>query len=142
MPRFFNPQSITKQGFRISAAYAGSATLFLFVMAIMASPAAEAQVVRHTTVTPRPGVSHSRTVIVDRGPFTPQGYQALMRAHGVTHVVAKNAGGTGASAKLAAARALGLPVVMVDRPAVPARATAASVAEVMDWLHRTPPRGV
>lgn len=62
MPRFFNPQSFTKQGFRISAAFAGSATLFLFVMAIMASPAAEAQVVRHTTVTPRPGVSHKGEV--------------------------------------------------------------------------------
>ena len=67
MPRFFNPQSLTKHGVSVSAAFAGSATLFLSVMAIMASPAAEAQVVRHTTVTPRPGVSHSRTVIVDRG---------------------------------------------------------------------------
>lgn len=93
-------------------------------------------------VDPHPAPLPDAAVIVDRGPFTAQGDEALMRAHGVTHVVAKNAGGTGASAKLAAARALGLPVVMVDRPAVPARATAASVAEVMGWLHRTPPRGV
>lgn len=93
-------------------------------------------------VDPHPAPLADAAVIVDRGPFTPQGDQALMRAHGVTHVVAKNAGGTGASAKLAAARALGLPVVMVDRPAVPTRATAGSVEQVLDWLHRTPPRGV
>ena len=67
MPRFFNPQSLTKHGVSVSAAFAGSVTLFLSVMAIMASPAAEAQVVRHTTVAPRAGVVHSRTVIVDRG---------------------------------------------------------------------------
>ncbi|WP_394440606.1 RcnB family protein [Sphingobium naphthae] len=86
MPRFFNPQSFTKQGFRISAAFAGSATLFLFVMAIMASPAAEAQVVRHTTVTPRPGVSHSRTVIVDRGrPGWWRGHPGFVHYHGPRH---------------------------------------------------------
>ena len=81
-------------------------------------------------------------VIVDRGPFTKAGDTALMQGHGVTHVVAKNAGGSGAAAKLAAARALGLPVVMVDRPAMPPRPVAGSVAEVMEWLHRAAPRGV
>lgn len=87
---------------------------------------------------PLPGA----TVIVDRGPFTVAGDRALMCDHGVTHIVAKNAGGTGASAKLAAARALGLPVVMIDRPALPQREVAGTVAEVMDWLHRAAPRGV
>ncbi len=49
------------------------------------------------------------------------GDTALMREHGITLVVAKNAGGKGASAKLAAARALGLPVLMIDRPPAPER---------------------
>lgn len=80
---------------------------------------------------PLPGA----VVVVDRGPFTEAGDIALMQRHGVQLVVAKNAGGSGASAKLGAARALGLPVIMVDRPALPDRHAVGTVAEVMAWLH-------
>jgi len=73
-------------------------------------------------------------VVVDRGPFSVDGDRALMAAHGVELIVAKNAGGQGSVAKLVAARDLGLPVVMIDRPAMPARREAATVAEVMGWL--------
>ncbi len=75
------------------------------------------------------------TLIVSRGPFTVAGDMALMRRHGIAHVVAKNAGGHAAEAKLAAARALGLPVVMIDRPVLPLRRVVAAPAEVMAWLH-------
>lgn len=75
------------------------------------------------------------TLIVSRGPFTVAGDRALMQRHGVGHVVAKNAGGTAAAAKLVAARELGLPVLMIARPALPARRAVATVAEVMAWLH-------
>ena len=74
------------------------------------------------------------TVIVARGPFEAAGDEALMRQHKITHVVAKNAGGAGAEAKLSAARTLSLPVVMIDRPKVPARPVLGTVAEVMRWL--------
>lgn len=93
-------------------------------------------------VDPAPQPLAGARVVVDRGPFTVAGDLALMRDHAVTHVVAKNAGGSGAAAKIAAARALGLPVIMIDRPALPPRAEAASVDEVMAWLHRAVPRGV
>lgn len=79
---------------------------------------------------PLPG----HTVVVARGPFDVDGDLALMRRHRVDIVVAKNAGGSGAEAKLHAARALGLPVVMVERPALAHRREAASVAEVLQWL--------
>lgn len=79
------------------------------------------------------------TLVVDRGPFTPDGDAALMREHGIDLVVCKNAGGGGAQAKLIAARALGLPVVMIDRPAVPARLEMHSPAEVMCWLRHAAP---
>jgi len=72
--------------------------------------------------------------VIDRGPFTLAGDRALLAAHGITHVVAKNAGGEGARAKLDAAREAGLPVILIDRPAIPARPVIRSVAEVMDWL--------
>lgn len=73
-------------------------------------------------------------VIVDRGPFTVAGDRALMERHGIDLLVSKNAGGTGASAKIEAARALGLPVVMIDRPALPDRQELATPQEVIDWL--------
>jgi precorrin-6A/cobalt-precorrin-6A reductase len=74
------------------------------------------------------------TMVLARGPFTVEGDHALMQAHGITHVVAKNAGGSGAVAKLVVARALGLSVILIDRPAIAARTTVASVAQVMAWL--------
>lgn len=73
-------------------------------------------------------------IVISRGPFTVAGDLALMRAHGVGCVVAKNSGGAGAEAKLVAARSLGLPVIMIDRPASPDRRVAGTVAEVMRWL--------
>lgn len=73
-------------------------------------------------------------VIVDRGPFTVEADLALLRRHGTELVVAKNAGGPGAVSKITAARALGLPVVMIDRPALPARAETDDPAEVLRWL--------
>lgn len=83
-------------------------------------------------------------VVIARGPFEAAADQALMQAHGITHLVAKNAGGTGASAKLDAARALHLPVVMIDRPALPLRPTVAEPDDAMEWLHQAVPalRGV
>ena len=82
-------------------------------------------------------------VLVSRGPFTAADDAALMQEHRIDLVVSKNAGGTGAHAKIAAARTLGLPVLMIDRPAIPARPEANSVAEVMAWLdHAGVDRGV
>lgn len=79
---------------------------------------------------PLPGAQ----VLVARGPFTVAGDRALLQQHGITHLVAKNAGGSGAAAKLEAARMLNLPVILINRPAVPARRTAATVEQVMAWL--------
>lgn len=73
-------------------------------------------------------------IVVARGPFDVAGDTALMRDHGTEIVVAKNAGGKGAVAKIAAARALGLPVIMVSRPVVPERPVVRNVAAVMAWL--------
>lgn len=76
-------------------------------------------------------------VLVSRGPFTASDDRALMEAHGIDLVVSKNAGGSGAYAKIEAARTLGLPVIMIDRPTIPARMEACSADEVMTWLAHT-----
>ncbi|QXT37051.1 cobalt-precorrin-6A reductase [Sphingomonas sanguinis] len=81
-------------------------------------------------------------LVVDRGPFTLTGELALLREHRIQIVVAKNAGGSGARAKLDAARELGLPVVMIDRPFIPPRRQVSSVAAVLDWLDHGVVRGV
>lgn len=74
------------------------------------------------------------SVEIARGPFDVMGDRSLMQAHGITHVVSKNAGGSGAEAKLQAARELGVPVIMIARPKVPERRVLASVEQVMGWL--------
>jgi precorrin-6A/cobalt-precorrin-6A reductase len=72
--------------------------------------------------------------VIARGPFDVTGDRVLLQGHRIDIIVAKNAGGAGAEAKLVAARELGLPVVLIDRPPVPERRVVRNVAEVMEWL--------
>lgn len=85
-----------------------------------------------------PSLPH-HSLIVDRGPFTAAGDSALMQAHAIDLVVCKNAGGTGAEAKLIAARNLGLPVLMIDRPAIPGRTELFHPEDVLEWLDHAAP---
>lgn len=73
-------------------------------------------------------------VVLDRGPFTLENDLALLQRHSITHVVAKNAGGQGAQAKLAAARQLGCQVILIERPQLPPRPTVGTVAQALQWL--------
>ncbi len=81
-------------------------------------------------------------VVVARPPFSVEAEMALLRTHGITHLVCKNGGGQGAEAKLVAARDLGIPVIMADRPALPRAQTVATAAEAMAWLDHIADRGV
>jgi precorrin-6A/cobalt-precorrin-6A reductase len=77
-------------------------------------------------------------VIIARGPFALPSEVELLRSRGIEWIVARNSGGEGARAKIEAARALRIPVVMVKRPELPDRPRVESVAEIMRWLgHRT-----
>lgn len=82
-------------------------------------------------------------VVVARGPFTETGDGRLLDRHRIDVVVSKNSGGSGAHAKIAAARARGVPVIMIDRPCIPPRTEVHDVAAVMRWLDHGPAlRGV
>ncbi len=73
-------------------------------------------------------------VIVDRGPYTVDGERELMAKHDVGVLVSKNSGGDGASAKLIAARELGVRVIMVDRPALPAGEVIGRQSDALTWI--------
>jgi precorrin-6A/cobalt-precorrin-6A reductase len=86
---------------------------------------------------PEGALPFAADVIVSRGPFTLDGELETMRSRCIAWIVARNSGGTGARAKIDAARALGLPVIMILRPQLPDRLRVESVAEIMQWLgHR------
>ncbi|AOW92693.1 cobalt-precorrin-6A reductase [Rhodococcus sp. WMMA185] len=74
-------------------------------------------------------------LLLARGPFTEAAEAALMREHRIDVLVTKNSGGDQTRAKLDAARALGIPVVMVRRPPLPSGVpTVDDVAGALAWI--------
>ena len=80
-------------------------------------------------------------IVLGRGPFPLAGEIALMRDHGVALLVTKNSGGDASAAKLEAARQLSIPVLMVERPSMPARLEFDALDAVLAWIafHCAPP---
>lgn len=74
--------------------------------------------------------------VIGRPPYDHAAECRLMSDHRIAAVVSKNSGGAATEAKLTAARELGLPVVMVRRPAPPPGERVESVAAALDWLTR------
>jgi precorrin-6A/cobalt-precorrin-6A reductase len=77
-----------------------------------------------------------------RGPFERTDEERLLREERIDVVVSKNAGGAATYAKIEAARALDLPVVMIARPHKPAGIVMTDVEACVAWLHGLAPRGV
>ena len=72
-------------------------------------------------------------VLLERPPFTLESEVDLLRSSESEFLVCKNAGGPRV-AKLDAAAALGLPVMMIRRPYKPVVATVATIAELLGTL--------
>lgn len=81
---------------------------------------------------PLPAASYE--LLIARGPFQLDDERALLQRHAIDAIVSKNAGGGDTYAKIEAARALGVPVVMVDRPQLPARPRCETPQQAMEWL--------
>ncbi len=84
-------------------------------------------------VEPPLAVPHAHYV-TGRGPFGEADDRALLEEHQIEIVVAKNSGGTATYGKIAAARALGLPVVMLRRPVLPQVPAVETVEDALAWL--------
>jgi precorrin-6A/cobalt-precorrin-6A reductase len=96
-------------------------------------------------VEPPLDVPHAQYILA-RGPFTESGDRELLESLSINAIVAKNSGGDATYAKIAAARVLGIPVFMFERPPEPAFPAVATVAEAVAWLDHAAglavPRGV
>jgi precorrin-6A/cobalt-precorrin-6A reductase len=79
---------------------------------------------------PLPHVSY----ITARGPFSEADDRALMAAHAVEIVISKNSGGSAAYGKIAAARALGIKVIMLRRPPAPGGPAVETIDDALAWL--------
>ncbi|EGH00095.1 Cobalt-precorrin-6x reductase [gamma proteobacterium IMCC2047] len=76
-----------------------------------------------TAVQPSHDLPPSMRWVKAIGPFDLENERALMREHQVDVLVSKNSGGKATEAKLAAAREMGIPVLMLKRPELPADIT-------------------
>jgi precorrin-6A/cobalt-precorrin-6A reductase len=74
--------------------------------------------------------------ILSRGPFSERDDRSIFESYSIDAVVAKNSGGTATYSKIAAARAMRIPVFMFKRPPVPDCPSVATVGEAVDWLLR------
>lgn len=73
-----------------------------FVVRMVDAPAEPLPLSDHELVIGRPGDAVAEA--------------ALLKAHRITHIVCRNSGGAGAYAKIEAARMMGIPVIMLQRP--------------------------
>jgi precorrin-6A/cobalt-precorrin-6A reductase len=73
-------------------------------------------------------------LLLDRGPFSLERERELLTEYRIQAIVSKNSGGDATYAKIIAARELGLPVIMVQRPIVPEGEFVADVAGAIEWL--------
>jgi len=84
-------------------------------------------------VEPKLPVPHA-VYLTGRGPFDETDEYRLLGEHRIDIIIAKNSGGAATYGKIAAARRLGLPVIMLARPARPQVPAVAGVEEALARL--------
>jgi len=75
-------------------------------------------------------------MLLDRGPFSLDQERKLLRDYQIQAIVSKNSGGDATYAKIIAARELGIPIVMVQRPARAEGEKVTSIEEAIAWLQQ------
>jgi precorrin-6A/cobalt-precorrin-6A reductase len=78
-------------------------------------------------------LTHCAT-LVGRGPFTIDDERTLLEQHRIDVLVSKNSGGQATYAKILAARALSLPVIMLQRAQAPPGLAVDDIEQAIVWL--------
>lgn len=73
-------------------------------------------------------------IVLGRGPFVEAEEFELLRRQRIDLVIAKNSGGTASYGKIAAARRLGVPVMLLRRPPLPPADSVTSVEQAVAWI--------
>jgi precorrin-6A/cobalt-precorrin-6A reductase len=73
-------------------------------------------------------------LLLDRGPFSLDDERSLLQTYQISVTVSKNSGGNATYAKIIAARELNIPVVMVQRPAMPDCEQAMTLPACLAWI--------
>ena len=73
-------------------------------------------------------------ILLDRGPFSLEQERRLLHEYQIEAIVSKNSGGGATYAKITAARELKIPIIMVQRPAIPDGEKVTSIEEAIAWL--------
>ncbi|WP_117194667.1 cobalt-precorrin-6A reductase [Rhizobium terrae] len=80
----------------------------------------------------------SAIYLTSRGPFAEADEMQLLKEHDIEVIVAKNSGGPASYGKIAAARALGIQIVIVRRPDLPDVPSVQTIDEMLAWLDHAP----
>jgi precorrin-6A/cobalt-precorrin-6A reductase len=91
--------------------------------------------VRLVEAPPEPMPIRHCELIRGRGPFAAPDEEALMRRYNIDLLISKESGGDSTYGKIEAARKLGIPVIMIRRPAAKAGAEiVTSIDAVISWI--------
>jgi len=86
------------------------------------------------TVDPPEALPPKAKLILERGPFVEAAETALLQKEKIEVIVTKNSGGEATYAKIAAARALHLPVILMRAPERPSVACVDTAEAALAWL--------
>jgi precorrin-6A/cobalt-precorrin-6A reductase len=93
--------------------------------------------IRAVTEPESAGLPRRHQLLLSRGPYGYDDEIAIMREHRIDALVTKNSGGDMTRAKLDAAAALNIPVVMVQRPKLPTGINQVeTVEQAAEWVAR------
>jgi len=88
------------------------------------------------TVDPPEVLPPKAKLILDRGPFDEKAETALLLKEKIEVIVTKNSGGDATYAKIAAARALELPVILLRAPDWPSAASVDTAQAALEWVEK------
>jgi precorrin-6A/cobalt-precorrin-6A reductase len=73
-------------------------------------------------------------ILLKRGPFSLQDERDLLENYDIGAIASKNSGGDATYAKIIAAQEMNIPIVMVQRPAMPEGEKVTTIEQALRWL--------